>query len=411
MTAIAGCRSCGTQGLLDILSLGETPLANALLRPEDVARPEPRYPLDLAFCAACSLVQLRETVPPELLFRDYVYFSSFSDTMLRHARELTARLVRERRLGPGSLAMEVASNDGYLLQYYRQDGVPVLGIEPARNVARVAIEERGVPTLTEFFGLEVARQLAREGRRADVLHANNVLAHVADLNGFVAGIAAVLAETGVAVIEVPYLGEMVPRLEFDTIYHEHLCYFSFTAVERLFSRHGLTAVDVEQIPLHGGSLQLRFAPAEAGGTPSPRVAALLAREEALGMTGRGYYQDLAPRVRRWRGQFRAFLDELKAQGQRLAAYGAAAKGATLLNYAGVGAEVIDFVADRSTVKQGQLMPGVHLPIRPPSALVEHRPDAVVLLTWNFAEEIVAQQAAYTRSGGRFIVPVPEVAYL
>jgi hypothetical protein len=234
---------------------------------------------------------------------------------------------------------------------------------------------------------------------------------VADLNGFVAGIRAVLREDGLAVIEVPYLGELVPRLEFDTIYHEHLCYFSFTAVERLFARHGLAAVDVEALPLHGGSLLLRFAPAEAAGAPSPRVAALLASEAALGMTGRAYYQDLAPRVHRWRGQFRAFLHDLKARGQRLAAYGAAAKGATLLNYAGVGTEVLDFVADRSTVKQGQLMPGVHLPIRPPGALLAHQPDAVVLLTWNFAEEIVAQQAAYTQAGGRFIVPVPEVGFL
>jgi len=410
MTSIATCRSCGSPELDAILSLGETPLANALLRPGKLDAPEARYPLDLLFCPACSLVQIRETVPPEVLFRDYVYFSSYSDTMLRHAEALTTELVRERGLDGDSLALEVASNDGYLLQYYRRRGVQVRGIEPARNVARVA-EERGIPTVTEFFGQELAGRLVREGLRADVLHANNVLAHVADLNGFVAGLREMLSDDGLAVIEVPYLGELVPRLEFDTIYHEHLCYFSLTAVSRLFARHGLIAVDVEEIPLHGGSLLLRFSPEGSAPPPSARVSALLEREAALGMTRRAYYAELAPRVLHWRERFRAFLHDLKGCGKRIAAYGAAAKGATLLNYAQVGTEVIDFVADRSPVKQGCLMPGVHVPIRPPQELVERHPDAVVLLAWNFADEIVAQQAAYTRAGGRFIVPVPEVAFL
>ena len=410
MSRIDGCRSCGAPDLSIVLSLGETPLANALLRAEELGRPEPRYPLDLAFCPACCLVQITETIPPEILFRDYVYFSSFSDTMLRHAEALTARLVRERGLGSKSLAVEVASNDGYLLQYYKRQGIPVLGIDPARNVAKVAIEERGIPTVTEFFGLPLAQQLVAEGRRADVIHANNVLAHVADLNGFAAGIRVLLKESGAAIIEVPYLGEMVPRLEFDTIYHEHLSYFSLTALTKLFARHDLAVVDVEQIPLHGGSLLLTVTPATAARAPSARVESLLSREARDGIPQLAYYQDFAPRVMRWRESFRTFLGELKAKGNRLAAYGAAAKGSTLLNYAGVGTDLLDFVADRSTIKQGRYMPGVHLQIRPPAALLEERPDATVLLTWNFKDEILAQQAEYRTRGGRFIVPVPRVEW-
>jgi len=410
VSRIAACRSCGASPLAAVLSLGETPLANALLREEDLGSVEPRYPLDLAFCPSCSLVQITETVPPEILFRDYLYFSSFSDGMLRHAAELTARVVAERSLGAGSLAVEVASNDGYLLQYYQRAGVPVLGIEPARNVAKVAVEERGVPTVPEFFGLALAKELVAEGKRADVIHANNVLAHVADLNGFVGGIAVLLKESGAALIEVPYLGEMVPRLEFDTIYHEHLCYFSLTALARLFARHGLVVTDVEQIPLHGGSLLLTVTPEAARRSASPRVETLLAREAADGVPGLAYYRGFAPRVARWRESFRAFLHDLKGSGHRLAAYGAAAKGSTLLNYACVGTDVLDYVVDRSTVKQGRYMPGVRLHIRPPAALLESRPDAVVLLTWNFKEEILSQQAAFRGAGGRFIVPIPSVTW-
>ena len=410
MNQISGCRSCGAGALDTILSLGETPLANALPREEDLGREEPRYPLDLAFCRACSLVQITETVPPEILFRDYLYFSSYSDTMLRHAKELVERLVRERGLGGESLAVEVASNDGYLLQNYRRLGVPVLGIEPARNIARVAVE-RGIPTVPEFFGRELAVQLAHEGKRADVIHANNVLAHVADLNGFVEGLATLLSDQGAAIIEVPYLGEMIPNLEFDTIYHEHLCYFSLTALDELFRRHGLVTADVEQIPLHGGSLLLTVAPAAGGARQGDRAARVLAREAAAGMTALPYYADLAARVAAWRQRFRAVLDDLKHSGKRIAAYGAAAKGSTLLNYAGIGRDHIEFVVDRSPHKQGRIMPGVRIPILPPEALLERRPDAVVLLTWNFKEEILRQQAEYRHGGGRFIVPIPEVSFV
>lgn len=411
MSRITACRSCSKAGLEPILSLGDMPLANALLRADQLDAPEPRHPLDLALCPACTLVQITETVPAEELFRDYLYFSSFSDGMVTHARELVGRLVRERALGPRSLAVEVASNDGYLLQWYKTASVPVLGIEPARNVAAVAERDRGVPTIAEFFDLSLARRLAAEGRRADVLHANNVLAHVADLAGFVAGIHALLAPGGIAIIEVPYLGEMIPRLEFDTIYHEHLCYFSLTALAGLFRQHALAVVDVEEIGLHGGSLLLGVAREEDACAASARVAELLAREQASGMTSLAYYADLATRVAQWRESFRTFLAAQRRAGHRIAAYGAAAKGSTLLNAAGVGRDLVDFVVDRSTYKQGLYMPGVHIPIRPTEALLEEQPDIVVLLAWNFQQEIAQQQAAYLQRGGRFVIPIPEVSFV
>jgi SAM-dependent methyltransferase len=401
------CRSCGHAGLQTILSLGETPLANSLPSAEDAGRDESRYPLELVFCPACALVQITETVPPEILFRDYLYFSSFSDTMLRHAEELVASVVAERGLDSSSLAAEVASNDGYLLQFYRRADVPVLGIEPARNVARVAVEERGVRTITEFFGEELARELAARGERADVLHANNVLAHVADLNGFVRGVREMLKPGGVAIIEAPYVKDLIDRCEFDTIYHEHLCYFSLTALDRLFRRHGLAVARAERIPIHGGSLRIRVAHAGAAGADES-VRALLEEERRWGVGGLEFYREFAARVEKMKGELREMLSDLKGQGQRLAAYGAAAKGSTLLNYFQIGSETLDFVADRSTYKQGRFMPGVRVPIVAPVKLVEEMPDYVLLLTWNFADEILEQQAEYRRRGGRFIIPVPEV---
>jgi len=400
---LTACRSCGATQLEKVLSLGRTPLANALLRAEDLELPEPTFPLELVFCPACALVQITETVPPEQLFSHYLYLSSFSDTMVKHSEELAARLVRDRRLDRDSLVIEVASNDGYLLQFYKQAGVPVLGIEPAANVAEVA-ELKGIPTLVRFFGRELAAELRSSGRRADVIHANNVLAHVADLNGFVAGLALTLKDGGVAVIEAPHVKPMIERLEFDTIYHEHLCYYSLTALQPLFKRHGLEIVDVFEIPLHGGSLQVH---ASLGGRPSDRVVRLLEGEREAGVGELEFYRDFGDKVLRLRKSLVATLEDLKSSGSRIAAYGASAKGATLLNYCHIGRETIEFVADRSTVKQGLYTPGAHLPIKSPESLLTERPDHVLLLTWNFADEILEQQAAYREQGGKFIIPVPE----
>lgn len=354
------CRSCGKGSLAAILSLGRTPLANALLTVEQLEHPEPTYPLELVFCPHCALVQITETVPPEKLFREYLYYSSFSDAMLRHAQSLVGQLIRSRHLNSNSLAVEVASNDGYLLQYYKQANIPVLGVEPAVNIARVARAERGIPTLCEFFGSALAQRLVDEGRPADVIHANNVLAHVADLNGFVEGIRILLQDDGVAVIEVPYIKDLMDRCEFDTIYHEHLCYFSLTALAGIFQRHGLAISDIERIPIHGGSLRLFVNRESAAGTPNPAVEHLLKEESEWGVDRAAFYQSFGAKVEQLRKELLACLHDLKKQGKRIAVYGASAKGSTLLNYCGIGKETVDFVVDRSTVKQGRYTPGLSL---------------------------------------------------
>jgi len=401
------CRSCGAEGLEQVLDLGRVPLANALLTESQLDEPEPRFPLTLAFCPACSLVQIRETVAPEVLFRRYLYFSSFSETMLEHARRASEMMIERFGLGPDSLVVEIASNDGYLLRNFVARGVPALGIEPAENIAQEA-EDAGVPTLCEFFGRELAQRLKGEGREADVVIGNNVLAHVADTNGFADGVAVLLKPSGCAVFEFPYVGDMIANTEFDTIYHEHLCYFSLHAVRALFARHGLRLVDVERLPIHGGSLRVFLQPGTGAPGPSPAVSALADEETERGMTGPEFYRAFADKVGDLKSGLVAELRRRKDAGQSIAAYGASAKGSTLLGYCGIGAETLDFICDRSTVKQGRFAPGNHLPILPPEALLARRPDAVLLLTWNFADEILRQQEEYLRAGGEFIVPVPEV---
>ena len=388
-----------------------SPLANALVQPQARAHPEPRYPLEVLRCPACSLVQLSISVAPEVLFRDYVYFSSVSDAFVSHARALVEGLVKARNLSGNSLAVEIASNDGYLLQHYRAHGIPVLGIEPARNIARVAREQRGIDTIEEFFNDEIAVRLVADGRSADVIHANNVLAHVPDLNGVLRGIAHLLKENGVAIIEVPSLCDMIDRLEFDTIYHEHIFYFSLTALARTFTRVGLSIIDVEHLGVHGGSLRVfaRRADTFPGNraTGAARVAAMLEAEQAWGVDASERYARFQDDVASVRRRLNDLLRELKDQGHSIAAYGAAAKGTTLLNYCGLGANELDYVADRSAAKQGLLTPGTQLTIEPPHKLIETMPDYVLLLVWNFAEEVLTQQAEYRRRGGRFIIPVPE----
>jgi len=400
------CRSCERGDLRPILSLGRTPLANALLTAEQLREPEATFPLDLVFCPACALVQITETVPPEVLFREYAYLSSFSDTVVQNAEGIVRRLIGLEGLGSESLAVEIASNDGYLLQHYHHKGIPVLGIEPAANIARVARDERGIPTVCEFFGAQLAAELVASGRAADVVHGNNVLAHVADLNGVVRGIATVLKPRGVAVIEVPYVKDLIDHCEFDTIYHEHLCYFSLTALDRLFRRHGLVIRDVERIPIHGGTLRI-FASRAEWAIPGEAVKSLLAEEAAWGVDREEFYRGFGAKVERLRASLLELLGGLKAQGRRIAAYGASAKGSTLLNFFGIGADTLEFVVDRSTVKQGRYTPGTHLPILAPERLLELRPDYLLLLTWNFADEILAQQQAFRDQGGRFIIPIPE----
>ncbi|HWO93874.1 MAG TPA: class I SAM-dependent methyltransferase [Dehalococcoidia bacterium] len=401
---ITGCRSCGSPRLEPILSLGTTPLADGLIDAEALERPEPRFPLDVAFCEDCSLVQILATVRPEMLFgTDYPYFSSFSPELLRHSRENAESLTRTRNLGPRSLVVEIASNDGYLLRNFVEAGIPVLGIDPAPGPARAA-EAAGVRTMCTFFDLDLAERLAGEGTQADVVIGNNVLAHVPDQNAFIAGIARLLKHDGVAVIEVPYVRDLIERCEFDTIYHEHHCYFSVTALVRLFARHGLSLNHVEHYPIHGGSLRLFVEPREDVGISVRRYL----REEAdAGLTHAAFYRDFAARVERTRDSLVQTVTALKAQGRRIAAYGAAAKGATLLNYTGIDSEIIDFVVDRNVHKQGRYMPGVRIPIADPCRLMEDRPDYVLMLAWNFKDEILNQQEAYRALGGRFIVPIPE----
>lgn len=403
------CRSCGAHDLQLVLDLGRVPLANALLSAETVRLPEKQFPLELYFCPTCTLVQIGESVPPQELFAHYNYASSFSETMLAHARDLVERTVQQRELGPDHLVIEIASNDGYLLQYYRQRGIPVLGIEPAANIAEIAQRERGIPTLVAFFDADLAARLAADGKQADIIHAHNVFAHVPDPGGFVAGLKRLLKPAGAVIIEAPYLGELIKNREFDTIYHEHFSYFSLTAVDRLVRRHGMIVQDVELVPIHGGSLRLSLA---HEGTPvRESVAKLLAEEAAAGMDRPDYYHTFADGVWTLRDELLALLRKLKGEGKGIAAYGASAKGSTLMNAFGIGADLLDFVVDRSTLKQGQFTPGNHLPILPTEALLERRSDYALLLTWNFSDEILRQQQAFRAAGGRFIVPLPTVKVL
>jgi SAM-dependent methyltransferase len=400
----AACRSCGSDNLEVVLDFGQMPLANALVRPADLAVPERRYPLALAVCPKCFLAQILETVPPDLMFRDYPYFSSTSDAMVEHARRLVDQTTERLRLGPASLAIEVASNDGYLLQHYPGHAVPVLGIDPATNVAAEATA-RGVPTIPEFFGLALAESLRAEGRAADVVHANNVMAHVPEIHDFIAGLARILKPGGVVIVETPYVRDLVDRLEFDTIYHEHVFYYSLSSIAGLIGRHGLEIVDVERIPIHGGSLRVSMA-LVGSRSPEPAVASLLADEASSGLTTVDYFRGFADRVHALGDELRSRLATLRADGASIAAYGAAAKGAVLLNAFAIGNDTISFVADRSPHKVGSFMPGVRIPIRPADDLAELRPDICLLLAWNFADEILEQQSAYRQAGGRFLIPLP-----
>ena len=398
------CLGCAADLPDPFLDLGAQPLANAFIRPEDAGRLEPRYPLAVAYCEGCSLVQLTATAPPEALFGEYLYFTSFSDHFLAHAQAMADALAERFALGPDRGVLEIASNDGYLLRFFLERGVPVLGVEPARNVAAVAAS-RGIPTLNRFFGPDAVDEIVATFGRAHVIVGNNVLAHVPEINAFLAALRACLAPDGAAVFEFPYLGDLLARTAFDTIYHEHVFYYSLAAVAGLAARAGLEVFDVEHQPVHGESLRVFVQ--HAGARPiGPAVAQLRHAEAAAGLTSVARYAGFSRDVARLCADLVERLKRLRGQGRRLAAYGAPAKGTVLLNACGVGAETLEFTVDRSPHKQGRLVPGVRVPIRPVEDLLREMPDFTLLLPWNLTDEIVAQQAEYLARGGAFIVAVP-----
>ncbi|WP_137680829.1 class I SAM-dependent methyltransferase [Aurantiacibacter suaedae] len=405
------CRFCRAPVDQPFVDLGATPLANSYLTEEQLDQPEPSYPLRAFVCGECWLVQADSFVAPEHIFSDYAYFSSYSDSWVEHARRFTV-MARERfGLGEQSQVIEVASNDGYLLKHFVAAGVPVLGIEPAANVAEVA-REAGVPTEARFFGLETARDLTARGLAADLVVGNNVLAHVPDINDFVGGLTAVLKPDGVVSVEFPHLLQLIEGVQFDTVYHEHFYYLSLLAVERVFAVHGLRVFDVEELPTHGGSLRLFACRDASEAHPAcPGLAKVRADEAEAGLDQLATYAAFQSRIAPVREGLQSFLKGAAREGKTVAAYGAAAKGNTLLNFCGVSAEQITYVVDRSPAKQGRYLPGSRIPVLPPETLAETRPDYVLILPWNLRDEVMASMAEVRSWGGKFAVAVPEMAVL
>jgi SAM-dependent methyltransferase len=406
------CRSCATTLGAPFLSLGAQPLSNAYLRPQQLTSMEPTYPLDVYTCETCWLVQLDELERAEHIFDDnYAYFASFSDSWLAHCRTYTDMIVERLRLGDKSFVVEVASNDGYLLQYFKQRRIPHLGIEPARSVADAAIA-KGIATEVVFFGIAHAEAMRARGQIADLLIGNNVLAHNPNINDFVGGIARILAPTGVATLEFPHLLRLLEHNQFDTIYHEHFSYLSLHAVQTLFERHGLDVFDVEELPTHGGSLRV-YAQLQTMGRNDVhgRVAGLREREGAAGLLDAGTYAQFGERVSDTKRRLLSLLIEVKRAGKRVVAYGAAAKGNTLLNYCGIRTDFIDYVVDSNPHKQGRFLPGTRIPIYEPARIAVDKPDYVLILPWNIKDEVMAKNSDIGTWGGRFIVPIPVPAVL
>lgn len=404
----SGCRFCGCKLDHTFVDLGVSPLVQSFLTVEQLNQMEPFYPLQVFVCGNCFLVQLREFVAPEQIFSDYLYFASYSDTWLAHAKRYTEEMVRRFAIKHDSLVVEIASNDGYLLQYFVEKAVPVLGIEPAANVAAVAVQ-KGIPSLVKFFSSQAARELVASGRRADLLLGNNVLAHVPNINDFIAGMKILLKPTGVITMEFPHLMRLMEENQFDTIYHEHFSYFSFLTVEKIFAAHGLTLFDVQELPTHGGSLRIFARHSEDASKPvGARVAELRVREESKGYASLETYARFAEQVKETKRKLLEFLIQAKRDGKKVAAYGAAAKGNTLLNYCAIRTDFLDYTVDRSPHKQGRFLPGTHIPVYSPDQIRKTRPDYLLILPWNLKDEII-QQNAYIRDwGGRFVVPIPEL---
>ena len=402
------CRFCGATLRETFADLGTTPLCQKQVKPEQLNDPETYYPLHALVCTACWLVQLGEyATPTEIFAQEYAYFSSYSDTWLHHARAYAEEMGPRLGLGAHSLVVEVASNDGYLLQYFVAKGIPVLGVEPAGNVAAAAVK-RGVRTAVEFFGAASARSLRERFGGADLLLGNNVLAHVPDLNDFVAGMSAMLKPSGVITMEFPHLVQLVDQNQFDTIYHEHFSYFSFTTVEKVFSAHGITLFDVVELSTHGGSLRIYGRHAGGRDPVSPRVVDLKAREQRWGVESLEVYRSFGEKVKETKRAILAFLIDAKRRGAHIAGYGAPGKGNTLLNYCGIGTDFLDYTVDRNPHKQNTYTPGSRIPIFAPEKIRETRPDYVFILPWNLKDEIMQQMAFIRDWGGKFVVPIPEV---
>src|SRR6266849_532875 len=407
-TKQSSCRFCGTKLEHTFVDLGMSPLCESFLPGEQLNQMEAFYPLHAYVCGNCFLVQLEAYVTPEHIFSDYAYFSSYSDSWLVHAKKYTDRMVERFGIDEKSFVVEVASNDGYLLQYFVEKGVPVLGIEPAANVAAVAVK-KNVPSLVKFFGKETARELAAEGNQADLLLGNNVLAQVPDLNDFVAGMKILLKPAGVITMEFPHLQRLMEQNQFDTIYHEHFSYFSLITVEKIFAAHGLTLFDVEELQTHGGSLRIYARHTEdSSKSVNNRIAELRAREESMGYSRIEAYSRFAEQVKETKRKLLEFLIEAKRNGKKIAGYGAPGKGNTLLNYCAIRTDFLDYTVDRNPFKHGRFLPGTHVPIYPTDRIRETRPDFVLILPWNLKEEIIKQNGFIREWGGKFVVPIPEI---
>ncbi|OBQ71294.1 class I SAM-dependent methyltransferase [Mesorhizobium erdmanii] len=405
-----GCRLCGSLLRTTLVDLGMSPPCESFLQADQLDQMEPYYPLNVLVCDTCYLVQLKEYMSPETIFSEYAYFSSFSTSWVAHSKVYCEAITKRLGLGSDSLAVELASNDGYLLQHFLPLGVPVLGVEPAANVARAAVE-KGVPTRVDFFGVRLANQMVAEGLRADLIIGNNVLAQVPDLNDFVAGMKILLKPEGVVTLEFPHIERLMAENQFDTIYHEHFSYFSLLTIDVMAARHGLRLVDVEELSTHGGSLRVYLANEGSSWGVSSRVAELLHREKRHGLTEMATYTSFGHKAQRAKRDLLAFLISAKSEGRKICGYGAPGKGNTLLNYCAIGTDFLDFTVDRNPYKHGRFTPGMHIPIKSVEAIDEARPDYILILPWNLKDEIIEQMRHVAAWGARFVVPIPFVTVI